>query len=111
MSKWCKVGSANACAPSIVRATQRISVASRCRIAFPRQTPFAPFRSSTCNGLRYEQTVDEEKTATAIAAAARRLRERSAPGVDEYHSAGAVANRHGQRGLQRIKELLHIAGA
>src|SRR6202021_1869679 len=39
------------------------------------------------------------------------LRRRSVPGVDEYHSAAGVTDGYGQRRLQRIKELLHIAGA
>src|ERR1700678_1592666 len=39
------------------------------------------------------------------------LRRRSVPRVDEHHSAAGMTDGYGQRRLQRIKELLYIAGA
>src|SRR5580693_2083301 len=108
MSKWRKVGSANACAPSMVRATQRIRTASCRRIEPPPRTPFAPF----LNGRRVKAFVMKDawrkKNRYCVYG---ELRCRSAPGVDEHHSVAGVADGYGQRSLQRVKELLHVAGA
>src|SRR5258707_5482969 len=38
-------------------------------------------------------------------------RDGSVPGVDEYQSGVGMADRNRQRGLQRVKELLHVARA
>src|SRR6202789_3039169 len=157
MSKWRKVGSANACAPSMVRATQRIRTASCRRIEIPPYTLRAVSQRPTRQGLRYERRLAEKKPLLVVGlphtsfrasrgpkAGVRGIRSpfikiyergwdtphpsllrllprasyaedwlpcRSAPGVAEYHSVARVADGYGQRGLQRIKELLHIAGA
>src|ERR1700694_5860618 len=39
------------------------------------------------------------------------MRTTSAAGVDEYQSGVGMADRYRQRGLQRVKERLHVAGA
>src|SRR5258708_35779671 len=41
----------------------------------------------------------------------RMRRDGSVPGVDEYQSGVGMADRNRQRGLQRVKELLHVARA
>src|ERR1700678_122934 len=71
-------------------------------------TPFAPF----LNGRRVKAFVMKDawrqKNRYCVYG---ELRRRSMSSVDEYHSVAGMTDGYGQRGLQRIKELLHIAGA
>src|ERR1700692_2633820 len=110
MSKWRKVGSAYACAPSMVRAKQRTRTTSRRFIAFPRMSFHAVCRLSTCKGLRW---IDGWRGINrhCVGSVATGRRAGSAPWVDDHLTGVRMADGHRQRRLQRVKELLQISGA
>src|SRR5260370_32608643 len=117
MSKWRKVGSANACAPSMVRAKQRTRTASRRLIRLPPCLPFPSFvNRRRVKAFAMNRRLAKNKPPLQIQ---HRYRCRttqgprvcSVPGLDENQSAIRTADRYRQRGLQRVKEILHVAGA
>src|ERR1700733_16027497 len=71
-------------------------------------TPLAPFLDGRRVSAFVMKDAWRKKNRSCVCG---ELRRRSVPRVDEYHSAAGVTDGYGQRRLQRIKELLHIAGA